>query len=117
MSDNQEKFETWGLLELFGHQRLAGHISDQTIGGVHFIRIDVPAVEGAEAYTRYFTQGAIYGMTPTSEQIARGLAQRLRATPISRYDLPALEAPKQPVESALVHEDDDYEDSDDEPRF
>jgi len=29
-------FEAWGLLELFGHQRLAGRLSEQTIGGCHF---------------------------------------------------------------------------------
>jgi hypothetical protein len=38
MSENKDKFETWGLLELFGHQRLAGLLSEQTIGGCHFIR-------------------------------------------------------------------------------
>lgn len=89
-----EKFEAWGLLELFGHQRLAGRLSEQTIGGCHFIRIDVPPVAGADGYSRFFTQGAIYGMTPTSEDVARRLAQQLRAVPISRYELPALEAPR-----------------------
>lgn len=46
-----EKFESWGLLELFGHQRLAGKLSEQTIGGVHFIRIDVPDVGDIKSYT------------------------------------------------------------------
>jgi len=88
-----DKFDAWGLLELFGHQRLAGRISDQTIGGVHFIRIDVPQVGDAPAYSRFFTQGAIYGLTPTTEEVARGLAQQLRAVPVSRYDMPRLAAP------------------------
>lgn len=35
MSESNEKFESWGLLELFGHQRLAGKLSEQTIGGCH----------------------------------------------------------------------------------
>lgn len=101
-----DKFEAWGLLELFGHQRLAGRISDQTIGGMHFIRIDVPEIDAQHpAYTRFFTQGAIYGMTPTSEAIARGLAKQLRAVPVSRYDLPALEAPSR--SSSGEHDDDD----------
>lgn len=89
MSDT-EKFESWGMLELFGHQRLAGKLSEQTIGGCHFIRIDVPAVGELQPYTRFFTQGAIYGLTPTTEAVARRLAAGLRAAPISRYDLPAL---------------------------
>lgn len=88
----QDKFEAWGMLELFGHQRLAGRLTEQTIGGVHFIRIDVPAVDGVAEYTRLFTQGAIYGMTITSEDVARRLAAGMRARPIAAYDLqrPAL---------------------------
>jgi hypothetical protein len=90
---DEQKFEAWGLLELFGHQRLAGRLSEQTIGGVHFLRIDVPEVGEQPGYSRFFTQGAIYGMTPTSEQVARGLADRLRARPVQAYELPQLQAP------------------------
>ena len=97
-----EQFESWGLLELFGHQRLAGRLSEQTIGGCHFIRIDVPAVDDVPAYTRFFTQGAIYGMTPTSDDVARRLAKGLQARPVSAYQLPALEAP-----AATADDDDD----------
>ena len=89
MSDDpkNEKFESWGLLELFGHQRLAGKLTDQTIGGCAFIRIDVPPVGDVQGYTRFFTSGAIYSMTPTSEQIARGLATRLQAMPVQPFEL------------------------------
>ena len=93
MTGDTEKFEAWGLLELFGHQRLAGRLSEQTIGGCHFIRIDVPEVEdGAEdvpEYTRFFSNGAIYGMTITSEEVARALARNLRARPVHAYELAA----------------------------
>ncbi len=88
MSEQQEKFEAWGLLELFGHQRLAGRLTEQTIGGVHFVRIDVPASGDVQEYTRFFTQGAIYGMTITTEEVARKLADGMRARPISAWDLP-----------------------------
>lgn len=93
--ETQEKFESWGLLELFGHQRLAGKLSEQTVGGAHFIRIDVPAVDDAPEYTRFFTQGAIYGMTVLSETVARQMANGLRARPVQPYDLKALPAQSQ----------------------
>jgi hypothetical protein len=83
----EQKFEAWGLLELFGHQRLAGRLSEQAIGGCSFIRIDVPAVGDAPEYTRFFTNGAIYGMTVTSEDVARRIAESLRARPVSAYEL------------------------------
>jgi hypothetical protein len=61
VSENQDKFESWGLLELFGHQRLAGRLTEQTIGGCHFIRLDVPEVNGVQGYTRFFTNAALTG--------------------------------------------------------
>ena len=100
MSQDQEKFECFGLLELFGHQRLAGKLSDQAIGGVHFLRIDVPAVGDVPPYTRFFTQGAIYGMTVTTEDVARRLASSLRARPVQAYQLAEPEAPSLPAPPA-----------------
>lgn len=85
--DDQQQFEAWGLIELFGHNKLAGRITEQTIGGCHFIRVDVPAVGDIPEYTRCFTQGAIYGLTFTSEDVARRLAAGLQARPIMEYQL------------------------------
>jgi hypothetical protein len=85
----QQKFENWGILELFGHLRLAGLISEQTFGSSTMIRIDVPAVADLPEYTRFFGVSAIYSITPTTEEIARGVAQTLRAQPVHHYDLPA----------------------------
>jgi len=104
MNEAQDKFEAWGLLELFGRQRLAGQLTEQTIGGVHFIRIDVPASDEVPGYTRLFTQGAIYGMTITSEEVARALAMNLRAKPVEAYEIPELR--QRSLE--YHHEDDDF---------
>jgi hypothetical protein len=103
MNDDKttEKFEAWGLLELFGHQRLAGKLSDQTIGGVHFLRIDVPAVGDVPPYTSFFTQGAIYGMTVTTEDVARRLAGTLQARPVSAYELRPVEPSRQLAHSGV----------------
>lgn len=104
-----EKFESWGLLELFGHQRLAGKLSEQTIGGVHFIRIDVPELPDVAAYTRFFTQGAIYGMTPMEEATARKLAAYLRSVPVSAYELRSTETTPRLTSAAAFEEDHDDE--------
>lgn len=37
-----EAYEGWAILELMGHRKLAGYLSEQTIGGSAFVRIDVP---------------------------------------------------------------------------
>ena len=93
-AESEDTFAAWGLLELFGHQRLAGRLSEQTIGGCHFIRIDVPAVGDVAEYTRFFTQDAIYAMTPTTEDVARRMAEAMRARPVQAYELPRIDGPK-----------------------
>ena len=96
MSD-KERFEQWAIVDLFGHQRIAGLVSEAEIGGCAFVRVDVPALdhppdrlnEDEPAYTRYFGQGAIYSISPVPEKIALMVAARHRARPVQPYELPA----------------------------
>jgi len=103
MDEQKQKFETWGLLELFGHQRLAGRMTEQSIAGTGFVRIDVPAVDGIAEYTRFFGPSAIYGITPTTEGMARQLARGMQAVPIQPYELPRLQS----TQSMASADDDD----------
>lgn len=75
MSSNDEKvFEMWALVELFGHQRIAGRVTEQVIAGAGFVRVDVPETPGSPAHTRWYNPSAVYGMTPTDEATATRLA-------------------------------------------
>ena len=38
---NDSTFDEWAILELMGHRRLAGKVTEQEIGGANMIRIDV----------------------------------------------------------------------------
>lgn len=84
-----EKFEQWCILEIMGHQRYAGLVSEQAIGGSSFVRIDVPECEGRPAFSKCFGAGSIYCITPVTEEVARMTARGLRQTPLQVYDLPA----------------------------
>jgi len=97
-------FESWAVVELFGHQRIAGLVTEATIGGCSFVRVDVPEQPARErhgymdaqppipAYTRYFGQGAIYALNPCSETIARRTAEEIRTRPPIAYDVPDIVA-------------------------
>jgi len=80
-----EKLEFWGLVELFGHQKIAGKVSEETIGGCSFIRVDIPEVDGQQAITKYYGNGAIYSMTPVSEELVKLLVQQFQPSPINVY--------------------------------
>jgi hypothetical protein len=90
-----EQFESWAIVEIFGHQTFVGLVTEQAIGGCNFVRVDVPdlpAVNGypkSPAFTKLFGQGAIYAITPMSKEAAMVAATRLRPRPVTEYLLPA----------------------------
>lgn len=109
-----ETFESWCIVELFGHQRIAGLVTEQTIGGSSFVRVDVPANGDTPAYTRLFGNGAIYAINPVSEPIARAAAANYRAVPVSPYEIPELQ--RLLGQRPLGLEEQDLDDEDDDRR-
>lgn len=86
-TESRETFDHWCIVELFGHKRLAGRVSEATIGGCHFLRLDVPAVDRLPESTHFYANGAIYGLHPVSEEVARAVAARCQTAPVSRWDV------------------------------
>lgn len=97
--DQPTKFEEWAIMELFGHVRMAGLVSEQSIGGSTFVRVDVPEDAEKMKFTRYYGANAIYSITPVSKAVAVEMAKGLNQAPVTRYDLPALAALNQPAAS------------------
>lgn len=91
MSD--QKFEGWCIVELFGHNQIAGYVSEQTIGGCGFVRVDVPTTDLLEAHTKLYGEKAIYAIHPCTEEIAKKAAAKLgrngAALPVYVPDLSA----------------------------
>jgi hypothetical protein len=88
-----QTFDEWAKVELFGHQVIVGRVTEATLAGGSFLRVDVPATNGNPAFTRFFGPSAIYSITPVGEQVARDLLQVYRKEPVSRYELAQLPAP------------------------
>ena len=111
MGENAAKFEEWAVVELFGHNRIAGKVSEATIGGCAFVRVDVPET-AKPAYTKYFGNGAIYAMTPCEEIVAK-----LAAGEIEQFNVPIrVQMPRTAGALASGQHDafDDEQDDDDE---
>jgi len=77
--------EQWAIVEIFGHQRYAGIVSEHQLGGCNFVRVDVPQIDGEPAFTKLFGQAAIYSITPVAEQIARICAKNFQSRPLTVY--------------------------------
>ena len=122
MDNSNQKFETWAVIELFGHQQLAGLVTEASIGGCSFVRVDVPEVNGRPAFTKFYGNGAIYSMTPVGEAEARMALANIMPRPVSVYLIPErIARAGTPEEGAeLDYEKDDYgdyiaEDDEEEP--
>lgn len=94
-----EAFEGWAILELMGHRRLAGWVSEQTLAGATFIRLDIPTdgtedpralyAPGEQSYvvTQLYSPGALYCLTPTTKEMVLAVARLSRPAPVQRWEL------------------------------
>lgn len=107
MAEEPTSFDPcWAILELMGHRRMAGKVSEQTIAGQGYIRIDVPETAGQAGFTQFYGAGSLYCLTPTTEEIARAVAASSQVVPVSKYEL-ALPEPRQHIRDDYDMEDDD----------
>ena len=86
----EKPFEEYCILELMGHRRLAGKVTEASILGGALLRIDIPGKDGNFESTQFYGPQAIYCLTPTTEAIARAVAVQSHPEPISRWELPQL---------------------------
>lgn len=87
-----ERFETWAIVEVMGHKRFAGRVTEQEVGGASFVRVDVPKVGEREAFTKLFGASSIYCITPCDEETAHRCAEGFHTEAFNRFELPALPA-------------------------
>ena len=85
MEEVNPKFESWAIIELFGHNQLSGKVTECVIANQSFVRIDVPATKRTPAFTKYHLPSAIYGLTPVDEDYAKKMAEKIDAKPINDY--------------------------------
>lgn len=108
-------FDQWAIVDVMGHQRYVGHVTEQVVAGTGFVRIDVPAEDGSVAFTKLIGAASIYAISPVSEHVAREMAKRSEKTPIAEYDLPRPALPPQLLTRDPHQDYDDAFDDEDKP--
>lgn len=118
--EENKSFDLWCLVELFGHQKIAGRCTEQNIAGTNMLRVDVPETTKQPAFTRLFGSAAIYAINPVDEPTAKFYAEKLEVAPIESWRVG--EFIKKHNELLLTgsqkssptnNEDDDYNEDDD----
>jgi hypothetical protein len=116
VSEERKDWSGWAIVELLGHKRLAGFLSNQEIGGGVLLRVDVPATVPTEPeityaqrwqypapqptaeYSRFIGLGSIYGITPCTEDVARRAAREIE----KHNDPLPVQLPALPAKSTVV---------------
>lgn len=83
----ETKFEQWCIIGLFGHQKLAGRVSELNLAGGNFLQVDIPETTHNPAFTRIINPSAVYDINPVTEEVAKAYAQNLQVKPIESWDI------------------------------
>lgn len=99
----------YAAVELFGHARIVGQVSEHVLAGQSFLRVtvpDLPAENGQPASTGFdklYGPGAVYSITPIDEATAQAAIRAMQPRPFQPYEL---HLPSR-VESLMLDEDDE----------
>ncbi len=90
VGDNDAGYTGFAVVEIMGHRRLAGRISDALVAGAPMLRIDVPDAKTKDLTTHFFAPHALYAIHPCTEDTARRVASLYRPEPVAEWDLQLL---------------------------
>ena len=103
--DDKADSGNWGIVELFGHQVVAGWLTKSEMLGAPMLRVDVPETKDRPAFTKLYGDKAVFSISFVSEQIARRAAEAYHVDPVSVYvpELVSVEQYRRDMQ-ALKHE-------------
>ncbi len=61
-------YEGWALVELMGHRRTAGKVTEVELAGAKVLRVDTPNADGETVATQFYGGSALYCLTPCEEE-------------------------------------------------
>lgn len=83
----EKTIDFYAIIELMGHQKIAGKVTEQAIAGTNMLRIDVPAIGNQPAFTRYIGGSGIYAINPCSEDVLMAFLKNNMPTPVYVWDV------------------------------
>ena len=88
-TETNQNFAHWAIIQVFGHEQYAGHVTTEQIGGTSMIKLTVPDVEGEfplPGFTKYINISSVFDITPVAEEYAKAMVRRLKKHPVTGYE-------------------------------
>jgi len=112
MSDTTNGDYGFAIVEIYGHQKIAGYCREVEQFGTVMLRVDVPATARTPAFTKDFGGNAVFSITPVDENVMRSAAEQLAQSGYVRR----LQWHMAQLPETVSHDDGDWEEADlDEP--
>ena len=108
----ENHLELFAIVELFGHTKMAGKVTEQNIGVATFIRVDVPATKTQPSFTRLLNPSAVYAINPVTEEVVQYTAEQITSKPIQAWDLQEMQ---KRLQVQLPQINSDHSDNEDDP--
>lgn len=80
---DQETIETWAYVEIMGHTKVAGRVSERKVGINVMLQVDIPNGEEGFSHSVVYSPSAIFSIQPTTEDWCRKFVK-------ARIDYPVL---------------------------
>lgn len=112
--ENEQSLSGCFILELMGHNKIAGNVTMLPIGGAAMLRVDVPETKTTPSYTKYFNPSAVYAMTPTDEASMLLAAEAIEGARNSPTGIWSLDRHIMKLQSALPDGVEEIEEEDEE---
>ncbi|MGH3942638.1 MAG: hypothetical protein ACRDTG_29245 [Pseudonocardiaceae bacterium] len=94
-------------MELFGHLRTAGRVTEIERFGGKMMRLDIPGDDGEIAATQLIGHASLYRVTITTEEVARRVAKIGRPEPVKQWELPAPSSDTMRARASVNYDDTD----------
>lgn len=87
MEQATSQIDFFAIIELMGHQKIAGKVTEQPIAGTNMLRVDVPKIGSQPAFTRYIGGSGIYAINPCTEEVLHAFLKSNQPTPVYAWDV------------------------------
>ncbi len=84
--EQKQTAEVWAIVELMGHVKLAGKLTEEEKFGVKMGRLDI--ADGDAFVTQLFGGASVYRITIVTEEVARQVNRSTSPAPVSPWDFP-----------------------------
>lgn len=114
MGVEKEKLEQYAVIEMMGHRKIVGKITESDIAAGNLLKVTVLGKDGLPSRTEYIGTGSIYCLTIINEEVAKLAAAANAPEPTWAWGISQQRTALPSGEDAFIdaedEDDDDVED-------